>query len=98
MTPLEIYTDDDCENTITLKLLKGRVTRDDGCDGKSYMARVVAPVSAKGHDLSNLIGRHFTYSYCQHEHDCCGCPSHSGYARRVSKREYVLEIITGYNL
>lgn len=97
MTPLEICTDDYCENTITLKLLKGRLVRDEGIDGKLYIARVVAPSSARGEDLSYFIGRHFTYSYCQHDYDCCGCARHRGCARRVSKRNYVLEIFTSYN-
>ncbi len=88
----------DSERICDVKVLKGRTTRDDGCDGRTSMTRMIAPTDRRGDDLKHAIENTFSYSYCQHEHDCCGCPRFTTYAKRVSAREYVVTTHTTYNI
>ena len=87
----------DSEKICDVKILKGRTVRDDGSEGNEYRTRMIAPTTMRGTNLARAIGNTFSYSYCQHEHDCCGCPRFSTYARRVSAREYLVTTFTSYN-
>lgn len=82
----------------TAKLLAYRLTRDEGSDGNTHVTRVIAPTSLRAVDLTRAIEDSLSGSYCRHEHDCCGCPSTYAYARRVSAREYTVQVNTSYNL
>ena len=97
MNYVTLYTYDS-EKICDVKVLKGRTVRDDGSDGRESRTRMIAPTTMRGTDLSQAIGNTFSYSYCQHEHDCCGCARFSTYAKRVSAREYAVTTITTFNL
>ena len=86
------------EKICDVKALKGRTVRDDGIDGKTSITRMIAPTSMRGVDLTQAIKNTFSYSYCRHGHDCCGCPSFATYAKRVTAREYVVTTHTTYNI
>ena len=88
----------DSERICDVKVLKGRTIRDDGSDGRTRMTRMIAPTDMRGDDLKQAIENTFSYSHCQHEHDCCGCPRFTTYAKRVSAREYVVRTHTTYNI
>tara|TARA_R110000868_G_scaffold207866_1_gene456912 strand:- start:2389 stop:2682 length:294 start_codon:yes stop_codon:yes gene_type:complete len=88
----------DSEKICDVKVLKGRTVCDDGIDGRISITRMIAPTTMKGTNLARAIGNTFSYSYCQHEHDCCGCPRFNTYAKRVSAREYVVTTYTSYNI
>ena len=66
-------------------------------DGGAARFRVVAPSALKGTDLSRSIAQTMSGSGCRHEHDCCGCASHYASVRRVSQREYAVQVRTSYN-
>jgi len=91
----EFFEDDQPLGTV--KVLKPRIAHDMGIDGKIQVSRVIAPTHLKARDLTRAIERRWTYTYCQHEHDCCGCPTHFANARRLSSREYFVEIVTTFN-
>lgn len=82
----------------TAKILAYRKTRDEGPDGNNHLTRVIAPTSLRHLDLSRAIKDTLSGTYCQHEHDCCRCPSTYAYVRRVSAREYAVTLCTTYNL
>lgn len=82
----------------TAKTLAHRLTRDDGIDGHAHRTRVIAPAALRDIDLTAAIEDTMSGSSCRHEHDCCGCPSTYARARRVSRREYAVEIETTYNV
>lgn len=96
----DAYRDLDSEEYVgEVKLLGGRMVREprDFDDGGVLRHRVVAPSTLAGRDLTRAINTHFSHSGCRHEWDCCGCASTSATAKRVSKREYVVDISTSYN-
>ena len=92
-----LYTNDS-EKICDVKVLEGRTLRDHGIDGRTRMTRMIAPTAMRGDNLKQAIENTFSYSYCQHEHDCCGCPRFTTYAKRVSAREYVVRTHTTYNI
>ena len=83
----------------TAKLLQQRMTREpEGHDdGGAYLAKVIAPSSLKGRDLSRAIANTMGGSSCRHEHDCCGCPSTSASVKRTSAREYSVHLRVNFN-
>ena len=97
MNYVTIYTRDN-EKICDVKVLKGRTERDDGIDGRISITRMIAPTTMRGTNLAQAIGNTLSYSYCQHEYDCCGCARFNTYAKRVSAREYVVTTYTGYNI
>lgn len=82
----------------TAKTLAYRLTRDDGIDGHTRRTRVIAPAALRDTNLIRAIELTMTTGNCHHEHDCCGCPSTYAIARRVSRREYAVEVHTTYNV
>jgi hypothetical protein len=96
----DAYRDLDSEVYVgEVKMLAGRMVREprDFDDGGVRRHRVVAPSTLAGRDLTRAINTYFSHSGCRHEWDCCGCASISATAKRVSKREYVVDISTSYN-
>ena len=83
----------------TAKMLQARMIEEpDGYDsGGAYLAKVIAPSSLKGRDLSRAIAQSIGGSSCTHEHDCCGCPSTSASVKRTSAREYSVYLRVSYN-
>lgn len=88
----EVYVGD-------VKMLGGKRIKEssDFDDGGIYRHRIIAPRSLANNDLSIAIGSYFSGSNCRHEWDCCGCAFTNAFARRISKREYIVEIKTSYN-
>jgi hypothetical protein len=82
----------------TVKMLQPRKLEDHGIDGHAQLARVIAPASLGGVDLSYAIGSTLSSSHCRHEHDCCGCASVSADVRRLSRRHYSVKLFTSYNI
>lgn len=82
----------------TAKVLRYQRLADDGIDGKSFKTLVFAPSALRGTDLSNAIADTLGGSNCRHEHDCCGCPSTYVDVRRISRREYSVQLHTYYNV
>jgi hypothetical protein len=97
MNYVTLYTYDN-EKICDVKVLKGRTVRDEGSDGRTSITRMIAPTAMRGTNLAQAIDNTFSYSYCQHEHDCCGCARFDTYAKRVSAREYVVTTHIGYNI
>ena len=80
------------------KVLRYQRLADDGIDGKSHKTLIIAPAALRGTDLSNAIADTMGGSNCRHEHDCCGCPTTYVDVRRISRREYSVQLHTYYNI
>lgn len=89
---------DDDQFVGTVKMLRPRLVRDEGIDGYTQVARVVAPSKLASANLARAIMDTLSVSRCRHEHDCCGCPSTLAIAKRVSRREYAVELHTTFNV
>ena len=65
--------------------------------GYNWTERVVVPratlVRYGAKAVEQAISNTLTYSYCRHDHDCCGCVSYSGYAEHKGGREF---LVRGY--
>ena len=66
-------------------------------DGGFSRFRVVAPSTLKRQDLTRAIAQTLGGSSCRHDYDCCGCATHRASVKRVSPREYAVQISVSYN-
>jgi hypothetical protein len=90
---------DDWTHLGTAKMLQPRMTQEpDGYDsGGAYLAKVIAPRELKNQNIAQAIAQTLGGSQCQHEHDCCGCPTTYTSVKRTSPREYSVFFNVSYN-
>lgn len=66
-------------------------------EGGVYLARAIIPRDMDPKVAKQALHDSFNRSGCRHEHDCCGCASHSTTVRRVGRREFVLRTSVSFN-
>ena len=98
---MHLYNRND-EYLVSVRVLGGwrKVADDNGFDeSATYTARVVAPATMRGEDLTYAIENAMSdLGMCGHSYDCCGCGRRRARViRRPSRREYVVAMWISYN-
>ena len=89
---------------VTLKFLRTHMVKDDGYDGKTHSKTIALHFHGRptNHHLAKqVLSALFSYSYCSHSWDCCGCAFYKAYEHqmvRIKRHEYRILAHTMYNV
>lgn len=91
----------DAVNLGTIRMVPGKVTSNDW-DGHRRLLHVrVSADMARSQDsraIRQALREKFSGGRCHHAHDCCGCWFHQAYARRISRRDFVVTVSSYRNV
>ena len=89
---------------VTAKVLRVHMLKDDGYDGKTRSKTIALTFHGRPTDhrlAKQILAALYTYGYCNHSWDCCGCAFYKCYEHqtiRTKRHEYRILAHTMYNI